>query len=331
MTKIAKRLKIVLQFHPWFLEVSHQRVPSIDSQFATGPVIHSGDNIVLIAFLKLLARLPLRCFHRAGVVVGWLMYWSWPTYANRLRENLRASAICASEHDYRMLLRENIRESGKAVTEWVKIWFGPDRETNDLVIDCEGWSHVVEAQRRGKGIIFMTPHLGCFEIVAQYIAYRTPLTVLYRPPKKPWIEPLIVAGRSRAQLGLAPTTRKGVQLLLKALRRGEAVGLLPDQAPNSRAGVWTNFFGRPAYTMSLVRKLQQTTGAAVISAFAERLPCGGGFRMEFQPVTTENFDERALNRIVEDLVRGCPAQYMWSYNRHKVPRLATKQSPAPQG
>lgn len=285
---------------------------------------------MFIAFLRLLARLPLRWFHRGGVVVGWLMYWVWPTYARRLGENLRASAICTNEHDYRALLRENVRESGKAVTEWVKIWFGPDREITRLIVDCQGWSHVEESGRFGKGIIFITPHLGCFEIVAQYIAQRLALTVLYRPPRKRWLEPLIIAGRSRPQLKLAPTTRKGVQLLLKALRRGEAIGLLPDQAPNSRAGVWTNFFGRPAYTMSLVRKLQQTTGAAVISAFAERLPCGEGFRMEFQPVTTENFDESALNRIVEDLVRGCPAQYMWSYNRHRVPRLAAKQAATPQ-
>jgi Kdo2-lipid IVA lauroyltransferase/acyltransferase len=285
---------------------------------------------VYIAFLRLLVRLPLRWFHRGGVMIGWLMYWVWPTYARRLGENLRASSICANEPEYRALLRENVRESGKAVVEWVKIWFGPDREINCMVVDCQGWPHVEEAGRRGNGIIFMTPHLGCFEITAQYIAQRLPLTVLYRPPRKQWLEPLIVAGRSRPQLKLAPTNRKGVQMLLKALRRGEAIGLLPDQAPNSRAGVWVDFFGRPAYTMSLARKLQQTTGAAVITAVAERLPDGRGFRLEFQPVPTQDFDESALNRIVENLVRSCPAQYMWSYNRHRVPRLATKRVPVPQ-
>ncbi|MGH7782805.1 MAG: lysophospholipid acyltransferase family protein [Candidatus Binatia bacterium] len=285
---------------------------------------------MLIAFLRLLARVPLRWFHRAGVIVGWLMYWSWPTYAKRLRENLRASAIPSNEHEYSELLWERIREAGKAVVEWVKIWFGPDRETNKLVVECQGWAHVEKSRRFDKGIIFITPHLGCFEIAAQYIAHRIPLTVLYRPPKQRWMERVIIAGRKREQLALAPTNRKGVQLLLKTLRSGEAIGLLPDQAPNSRAGVWTDFFGRPAYTMSLARKLQQTTRAAVISAFAERLPHGAGFRLEFQPVATENFDESALNRIVENLVRRCPAQYMWSYNRHKVPRMAAQQPGAPR-
>jgi Kdo2-lipid IVA lauroyltransferase/acyltransferase len=299
-------------------EPSTDRVPPITSVF-----------IVLLALLKLFARLPLRWLHRIGVMVGWIMYWGWPTHGRRLRENLRASAICASESEYRALLQETIRETGKAAVELAKVWFGCDRETNKLVVECQGWADVEAARKLGKGIIFITPHLGCFEIAAQYIAQRIPLTVLYRPPRQRWVETLIIAGRSREQLHLAPTNRRGVQLLLRGLHNGQAIGLLPDQAPKSHAGVWADFFGRPAYTMSLARKLQQSTGAALVSIFTNRLPCGAGFRLEFEPVATENFDESTLNRLVEELVRRCPEQYMWSYNRHKVPRLASQQ-PAPE-
>lgn len=301
-------------------------VPVKPQSAASGaqPAIRSSLTRMLIALARTLARLPLGWFHRAGAVFGWLMYWSWPTYGSRMRDNLRASGICAGERHYHALLRLTIRETGKAVLETAKIWFGPDRDTIALVRDCQGWSHVDEAQRRGRGIIFITPHLGCFEIAAQYIAHRIPLTALYRPPRHEWLDQILVAGRKRTQLALAPTSRKGVQLLLRALRTGEAVGLLPDQAPNSRAGVWVNFFGRPAYTMSLVSKLQQSTGAAVITAFARRLPGAQGFRLEFEPVATEGFDESALSRVVEELVRRCPEQYLWSYNRHKVPRLAAE-------
>jgi Kdo2-lipid IVA lauroyltransferase/acyltransferase len=281
--------------------------------------------IVLPALLRLIARLPLRWLHRIGVVVGWVTYWTWPTHGRRLRENLRASAICAGETEYRALLHETIRETGKASVEVAKVWFGRDREINRLVVECEGWSDVEAARKLGKGIIFITPHLGCFEIAGQYIAQRMPLTVLYQPPRQKWVKSLIIAGRSREQLRLAPTNRRGVQSLLKTLHSGEAIALLPDQAPKSRAGVWADFFGRPAYTMSLVRKLQQSTDASLISIFSKRLPCGTGFRLEFEPVASENFDESTLNRLVEKLVRRCPEQYMWSYNRHKVPRLASQQ------
>ena len=258
-------------------------------------------------------------------MVGWVTYWTWPTHARRLGENLRASAICSSETEYRALLQETIRETGKAAVEVAKVWFGPDREINKLVVECQGWAGVEAARKLGKGIIFITPHLGCFEIAGQYIAQRLPLMVLYRPPRQKWIESLIIAGRSREHLRLAPTNRRGVQLLLKTLHGGEAIALLPDQAPHSRAGVWADFFGRPAYTMSLVRKLQESTGAALISVFSRRLPCGTGFELEFEKVETEDFDESRLNRLVEKLVRRCPEQYMWSYNRHKVPRLANEQ------
>ena len=140
-----------------------------------------------------------------------------------------------------------------------------------------------------------------------------------------WVKSLIIAGRSHKQLRLAPTNRRGVQLLLKSLHSGQAIALLPDQAPKSSAGVWADFFGRPAYTMPLVRKLQQSTGASLISVFSKRLPCGTGFELEFDPAASENFDESALNRLVENLVRRCPEKYLWSYNRHKVPRFASQQ------
>ena len=53
--------------------------------------------------------------------------------------------------------------------------------------------------------------------------------------------------------------------------------------------------------------------------------CGTGFELEFDPVASENFDESTLNRLVENLVRRCPEQYLWSYNRHRVPRLVSQQ------
>ena len=272
---------------------------------------------MLIALFRLLARLPLPWLHRAGSALGWLVYRLSPTYASRLRENLYASGVCAGAA-CAALLRRAVAETGKGVTELIAVWFGSDDKVSRLV-RCETWNVVEEARRGGKGLIFLTPHLGCFEISALYGAQRLPITVLYRPPKLRWIEPLMVAGRSRWQSTVAPATLKGVRMLYKALQRGEAVGLLPDQAPGVGEGVWAEFFGRPAYTMTLVTRLQKTTGAAVIMAFAERLPRGAGYHLHLQAVPTDNLDETTLNRAIENLVRTCPAQYLWGYNRYKVP------------
>lgn len=272
----------------------------------------------MVSFLRLLARLPLSWIHAAGAALGWLVYWSSPTYAARLRENLYASGVCSDAATCAALLRQAVAETGKGVAELIAVWFGGDEKVVSYA-RCESWG-VVEAARRGsQGIIFLTPHIGCFEITAMYIAQRLPITVLYRPPRLRWVEPLMVAGRSRWQATVAPANLKGVRMFYKTLRQGGAVGLLPDQAPGVGEGAWADFFGRPAYTMTLVGRLQQATGAAVIMTYAERLPHGRGYQLHFERIQTEGLDAAALNRAIEDVVRRCPAQYLWGYNRYKVP------------
>ena len=168
-------------------------------------------------------------------------------------------------------------------------------------------------------MIFLTPHLVCFEITAPYYAAQRQMSVLYRPPRQAWLAPLIEAGRARGQIRLAPTTLSGVRDLLKALKQREAVGSRPDQTPGRNEGEWADFFGRPAYTMTLVQRLAQNTGATVLMAFGERLPRGRGYVIHIEP-----FDAvptpAAINEAIERLVRRKPEQYLWSYPRHRKPR-----------
>jgi KDO2-lipid IV(A) lauroyltransferase len=282
------------------------------------------------AFLRALGALPLSWLHRAGSALGWLVYAASPTYRARLKNNLRASAVWADERDYRRMLRASVAEAGKSVCELLKVWFGRAERVSALV-ECKNWAVVEAALAHGRGLIFLTPHLGCFEISAFYGAQRLPLAILYRSPRLAWLEPLMLAGRARGQARLAPATLRGVRTLYRTLREGGAVGLLPDQAPAAGEGAWASFFGRPAYTMTLVRRLQQATGAAIVLAFAERLPHAAGYRLHLEAVPTGGFDERAMNRAVEDLVRRCPEQYLWSYNRYKIPAGARPPSEAVRG
>jgi len=274
---------------------------------------------MVIRILRLLARMPLAWLHRLGAALGWVAYWASPTYARRLRENLLASGIGPEDARRTTMLRDAIAETGKGATEILAVWFGPDDAIARMVVDVEGWEAVDAARARGKGIIILTPHLGCFEMVGVYVGARVPMTVLYRPPRARWIEPYMNAGRSRVGSQLAPATLRGVRMLYRALSRGEAVGVLPDQAPREGEGVWADFFGRPAYTMTLLRRLQQTSGATMIMTIAERLPHGRGYRLRARTLPPEGFDEAALNRAVEEEVRRCPTQYLWGYQRYKVP------------
>lgn len=272
---------------------------------------------MLRILLQLTARLPLRWLHGIGAMLGWVVYGCSPTYARLLRENLQASRICAADA-CETLRRQVVVETGKGAIELVALWFATDAAILHWA-QCDTWPLVERARQPGQGIIFLTPHLGGFEICAQYIAQRTPITVLYRPPKMRWLEPLMIAGRSRWQARVAPANLRGVRQFYKALQRGEAVGLLPDQTPGVGEGVWANFFSRPAYTMTLVSRLQKATNALLVMVHAIRLPRGVGYQLQFEVLSAVDFDETTLNHAVEAVVRRCPAQYLWSYNRYKVP------------
>ncbi|MDP1957633.1 MAG: lysophospholipid acyltransferase family protein, partial [Rhodocyclaceae bacterium] len=198
---------------------------------------------------RLLSHLPLAMLHNLGALAGWLAYLLSSAYRRHLRENT------AQAGDVAVAARSQaVAAAGKNLLELPKLWLRPQDEVVERVVQVSGWELVEAAWRAGRGILFLTPHLGCFEIAAQYYAKHGPITALYRRPKQVWLAPIIEQGRG-ANLKLAPADLSGVRKLLKALKNGEAVGILPDQAPGAGEGVWAPFFGRPAYTMTLAARL----------------------------------------------------------------------------
>lgn len=281
----------------------------------------------MIFVFRLLARASLATLHRLGALLGWLTWLASPTYRRHLRENM---ALALGADSARRVRNAAIANAGRTSLELPRLWLHPLEETVRLVREVRGWDYVEAAQAAGKGILFLTPHLGCFEVTAQYYSHRAPISVLYRPPKQAWLQTMIEEGRARPQLYLAPADLSGVRTLIKALRRGEAVGMLPDQAPRRGEGRWIDFFGRPAYTMTLAGKLSES-GAAVVLAWGERLPDGDGFRLHFMPPehpVEGSVEERAacISREMERLILKCPEQYLWGYNRYKQ-RRGTEPAP----
>jgi Kdo2-lipid IVA lauroyltransferase/acyltransferase len=275
--------------------------------------------------------MPLPVAHVIGALLGRLAYCLSPRYRCRLRENLAASLTAADSHAFRDLLDENIAESGKAILELPFMWARSTSEIMSEIREVDGWDTVLGARAEGNGLIILTPHLGCFELLGRYLAAQFPITLLYRPPKSVWLEPILRAGRAHDQAKLATTDTRGVRNLLKALKRREAVGILPDQAPGAGEGVWADFFHRPAYTMTLIQRLQVRTGTPIIAVYAERKKRGGGFKLHFRRVPTplaqtDVSAARQINAAMEQLILECPSQYLWSYNRYKIPSGA--RSPA---
>lgn len=275
---------------------------------------------MLVLLFRLLSLLPLPLLHAIGVATGWLVYLTVPAYRRRLKENITRAGFAAH-------LPAAIGEAGKNILELPFIWCAaPHRLLNKVTL--ENWNMVQAVMDTHRGMIFLTPHLGCFEMLAQEAGTRMQLAVLYRPPRKAVLKPLIEQARARNRLTLAPATLSGIRTLLKILKNKGSIGLLPDQVPQTGEGVWADFFGKPAYTMTLPLKMQQMTGAPIVLAYAERLPRGRGYISRFRlfdpaDATTPEQQARAINAAMEQLIAQCPAQYFWSYNRYKQPAGAT--------
>lgn len=272
----------------------------------------------MIRLLKFFAVLPLWFAHGTGLLLGWLVFLCSASYRSRFLSQARQAAV--ARRDW---LRA-VGEAGKLVAELPRLWFGPAASVTWI-----GSESIEKAMAEGRGVIFLTPHLGSFEVTAQAYAQKfgadKPMTVLYRPPRQHWLRPVMAQVRARPGLKTAQTSLGGVRQLTRALRAGQCVGLLPDQVPPQGQGVWAPFFGREAYTMTLAVRLARQTGAAVLLAWGDRLPRGGGYQVQVHALTQawpEDIEQgvRAMNAELERMVLGCPHQYLWGYARYKQPR-----------
>ncbi len=275
--------------------------------------------------LRLLALLPLSTLQTVGRVVGRLVF----ALPGRYRDRLIANAQQAG-YDDPAFWREAAAQTGATFMELPKIWFQTEQCLGKVIDDHE---HVLlEARAAGRGILFLTPHLGSFEMSARHGAQYTPMTVMFREPRKKFLQPIVALMRNADGVKAVPADLTGVRSFLKALKRHEAVGMLPDQVPREGEGTWAPHFGREAFTVTLPGKLAQMTNAIVIVAACERLPKGQGWRMHYRRAPESLPDsprEQAIlfNNMMQELIRQFPTQYLWGYYRYKVPKAAP---PPPQ-
>ena len=276
---------------------------------------------------RLLGRLPLPINHRLGAWLGWLAWMFSARHRRLTRENLARYARATGIVNIEPLVRAAISEQGKGMSELAVAWVAPLEQIYGMVRQCSGWQHVVAAKKNDRAIIFVTPHLGCYDIAGRYLESRIPVTALYRPPKLKSLEPIMQQGRIRGGGNTAAADAGGVRTLLKTLKSGGNIVILPDQVPAPEQGgdgVWADFFGEPAYTMTLLPRLARSADAVVLFFFAERLPAGAGYHVHIMPPLEPFADDKAAaaaqtNHMVEALIRLAPAQYLWGYNRYKHP------------
>ncbi|MDO5687614.1 MAG: lysophospholipid acyltransferase family protein [Neisseria sp.] len=291
-------------------------------------------SFLLQCIFRVFGLLPLPVLHAIAYVAGTAAYFLAPKLRRRIAEHLRQAGIIADSRTVRQVARESIKGGLELAIAWTR---SPD-DMVGLFREIHGWEHVEAAMAAKQGLLLITPHLGSYDLAGRMISEKLPfpLTAMYRPPKKPYLEPVMNAGRQRGKGRTAPANAQGVRQVVRALRQREAVIVLPDQVPQAGEGVVVTFFDRPAYTMTLAARLGSMDNVTPLFFVGERLPYGRGFVLHIVPfagslIKQAAADAQTINHNVEALIRRFPTQYLFSYNRYKMPAeaAATLESAPP--
>jgi KDO2-lipid IV(A) lauroyltransferase len=266
----------------------------------------------------LIAALPLCIVQMIGAGLGLLAYIGSSSYRTLFRSQYDA---VITGHQLQSRLWSAVMASGQLFSDSLWIWRNPKQALH--LVEIQNWDLVEAAINEGHGLVMLTPHLGGFEIIPRVLAQHFPATILYRPSRQDWLNRIVEEGRAYPNMHFVPTNLNGVRQMTRALSKGEAIGILPDQVPSGGDGVWVPFFGRPAYTTPLPARLANRNKTPVIMFTAKRKNLGQGWLM--QATRLDSFSEDAtiaaaeMNQAIEQAILKAPEQFIWAYNRYKHP------------
>ena len=279
-------------------------------------------NKLLLLTLRGFGLLPLAVGRAVGRTIGRLIYVLGIGPVRVARINLRLCYPEMSESQREALCKGRMLEFGQAFVETPRVWSKSSTWLQNKIVGVEGMALFEAAVADPRGTLLVVPHQGNWEVVGLWVSKQTAMTSLYEPPKMPALDRWIKSSREQSGATLVPTDVRGVAALIKALKRGETSGILPDQVPTESGGIMAPFMEIPARTMTLVTNLVQRAHCQVLLCAAIREP--GGWRLHFLPASEAVFSDQqevavaALNTDVERLVALAPEQYQWEYKRFRA-------------
>lgn len=289
----------------------------------TGCTKHRLQACLARYLLSLFARFTLCRCHKIGAVIGWLAY-ILPTRSRRYATaNVRVCLPQLPKKQQQALVRQSLIETGKTLTETGPMMYWQAEHLERHIKSVHGKGHICQAMNQNNGVIIAFPHIGSWELLSLFCSRHYPMTTLYRPSRLQELDSIVKQGRERFGAQLVPTDARGVRALFEALRKGEVVGILPDQEPPKGSGVFAPFFDVPAYTMTLVSQLARRTGASVIIGYAQRLSHTTGYTIHFHNaspgINDASIDSSVsvMNRDIANCIREIPEQYQWIYKRFR--------------
>lgn len=275
---------------------------------------------IAYGIFKVLGFFPLSVLHAIGSKLGAIGLMLPGSYKRRAFENLRIAYPEATPAMNKAAMIELL----KMFLELPYLWSKRNEVKLSRIVQCYRWHLIDEALAKGKGVILISPHIGAFEMLGPFYTQRHPAAVIFKEPRMRWLKILIEKIRFSENLTLVPANQSGIKGLVKMLLKGQTIGFLPDQVPALGDGVYAPFFGRNAYTITLVQRMQTIRNSPVFTVGLERLPKGKGFYFHIEPMDemlSDNPEIAAaqMNAALESMIRKMPTQYLWGYNRYKTP------------
>jgi KDO2-lipid IV(A) lauroyltransferase len=277
--------------------------------------------------IKVLGALPRSLARGMAILLAGAVYHLHPRLRRVGLRNLEIAMPELPLKERRRIVRGVFLSLGRLLAEFCRF---PkySRENVSRVAVYEGFENFDTAQRRGKGVLFLTAHLGAWEVGSfVHSVHGHPLRVVVRPLDNPYVDRLVERYRTLHGNQTFPKD-EFARGLLSAMRAGETVGLLMDQNMTPPQGVFVPFFGVQACTASGIARVALHTDASVIPAFTIWDPVLRKYRVHFDPpltlVRTDNAEADLVantaifNNVLEQYVRKYPDQWLWVHRRWKT-------------
>lgn len=299
----------------------------------TDPVVPTQDKLkgaLIRGVYAALSRLPLRVIQGVGAAIGTVMASANTEIARTTRINMDLCFPEMSPEARAQLARRSIVSTVQTMLETGACWNWPLEKCRHYIRHIEGEALFAERCADPRGLVLLMPHICTWEMLHSVLTAHTSFTAMYKPPQIASLDAWMQRVRNRSSAVMVPANRRGVSELMKALKNGQTIVVLPDQEPERESGDFAPFFGQEALTVTLVHGLATRTNAQLLLVYARRLPNGQGFDVVFRDANAVNTADvraslTAMNALIEAAVREQPEQYQWEYKRFKQgPEKRTK-------
>ncbi|MFT5219008.1 MAG: KDO2-lipid IV(A) lauroyltransferase [Planctomycetota bacterium] len=278
---------------------------------------------VTLIVLQLLSVLPLTGLYRIAGLLAFFVGNSANQISRKTRENLQ---LCFAELDskaQKQLYRESIRHNCYTLTELAAVWFWPAEKTLAEIRCAEICPEFYQSTRAR---ILLCPHLGSWEVLAQWLGQKSQAMMLYKQRENEALDSFIIEARARTGGQPVAIDKGGLRQLLVGLKKGGTAMILPDQRPGKgKARIASHFFGHAAPTTTLIQNLCAKIECDVFIAVAFRSQPPGKFDLQISLLDEQLLGDDGLtsagymNEQFEQLIKKHPSQYQWGYRRFDKP------------